>query len=111
MAFQEKSGVRNDGGALVAFIRPENQKLNSSHELRREIYNADWQYYSSEAYEELAVWAPYIRQKGLYEYTRLLYNPFRRLVDFYAGHVYPGRLSEDGNDFDDGRVCADPVLR
>jgi hypothetical protein len=38
----------------------------------------------------------------------LIYNPTRRLVDFYAGQVYPGVLSVDGKKLPDGISLAVP---
>src|SRR5579859_1045988 len=42
-------------------------------------------------------WQLYKSNYNLYRNIRLIYNPVRRLVDFYAGGVYPGVLSEDGD--------------
>ena len=46
--------------------------------------------YSTVALSELSL------KQGLYRHIRLIYNPTRRLVDFYPSAIYPGNLSEDG---------------
>jgi hypothetical protein len=47
-------------------------------------------------------------KQGLYRHIRLIYNPTRRLVDFYPRVVYPGVLSEDGLNLPDGIQSAVP---
>lgn len=47
-------------------------------------------------------------KQGLYRHIRLIYNPTRRLVDFYPRVVYPGVLSEDGLELPDGVQSAAP---
>lgn len=74
-------------------------------------YNMLWQYYRNEAYSELDAWASYVDQRGLYRNTVNLYNPVRRLVDFYAGIVYSGMLTPDGMPHDDGQPSAIPFDR
>lgn len=85
--------------ARESYADPENAKLAASNDARRAIYRRNWQYYTNQAFEDLGDWKSYIKNAGLYQYTRLMYNPFRRLVDFYAGRIYPGRLSLDGKPF------------
>jgi hypothetical protein len=47
-------------------------------------------------------------RQGLYRHIRLIYNPTRRLVDFYPRVVYPGVLSDDGLNLPDGVQSAAP---
>ena len=61
-------------------------------------YNLLWQYYTAEALEDRATWAAYRGRYGLYRNTRQIYNPVRRLVNFYAGAVYPGPLVRPGEE-------------
>jgi len=63
-------------------------------------------------------WQVYKSNYNLYRNIRMIYNPVTRLVDFYAGVVYPGVLSEDGASLPDGIPLAipfakdtDPVLK
>lgn len=56
-------------------------------------------------------WPTYLERRKLYRYTQPFYNPVRRLVDFYAGHVFPGVLSEDGALLPDGVALAIPISR
>lgn len=58
-------------------------------------YRLLWSYYDNSAFENMALWTPYKGQYRLYRQMRLLYNPTRRLCDFYATHVYPGVLALD----------------
>lgn len=57
---------------------------------RRAAYGLLWSYYTNSAYEEVGKWAAYRSRHKLYKNTRLIYNPTRRLVDFYAGIIYQG---------------------
>jgi len=68
-----------------------------------------WQYYDASAFENMGLWQAYRARHRLYRQTRTVYNPTRRLVDFYAGQVYPGVLSEDGKDLPDGVPMAIPL--
>jgi hypothetical protein len=56
-------------------------------------------------------WAAYKANYNLYRNIRLIYNPTRRLVDFYAGQIYPGVLSEDGQSLPDGVPLAVPFAK
>src|SRR5713226_6798258 len=75
------------------------------------MYSLLWAYYNGAMFEKVVgsfngvfntwnltanSWAQYKMNYNLYRNIRLIYNPTRRLVDFYAGQVYPGVLSEDG---------------
>lgn len=76
----------------------------------RELYYAMlWSHYSGEAYEEYRRWAYYKGRHKLYRETRALHTPVRRLVDFYAGAVYPGVLSMDAEKLPDGMQLAIPL--
>ena len=72
-------------------------------------YNLLWSYYNNAMFEKIVTtagalnsitfaggWSIYKQNYNLYRNIRMIYNPTRRLVDFYAGQVYPGVLSEDG---------------
>lgn len=88
-------------------------------------YNLLWSYYNGSMFDKGAryvngwinhnvtypsygAWGGYIQQNRLYRHIRLIYNPTRRLVDFYPGAIYPGVLSEDGDDLPDGYPIAIP---
>jgi hypothetical protein len=73
-------------------------KQTGRNQERGWVYRRNWEFYRNTAFEELAYWSQYMNQKGLYKNTRLIYNPIKRQVNFYAGKVYPGRLSVDGRD-------------
>jgi hypothetical protein len=88
------------------------------------MYTLLWAYYNGAMFERIASvfngnlntswqisangWAIYKQNYNLYRNIRLIYNPTRRLVDFYAGQVYPGVLSEDGHSLPDGVALAVP---
>ena len=86
-------------------------------------YNLLWAYYNGSMFEKIAGtlnwnwaayaggWQAYKMNYNLYRNVRLIYNPTRRLVDFYAGQVYPGVLSEDGQDLPDGVSLAVPFSK
>lgn len=67
-----------------------------------------WHYYGNTIFDTLADWAVYKRDNRLYKFTTSIYNPTRRLVDFYAANVYPGTLTADANRYGDGTVIAIP---
>lgn len=53
-------------------------------------------------------WQIYKSNYNLYRNIRMIYNPVRRLVDSYAGWIYPGSLSVNGDDLPDGVPNAIP---
>lgn len=66
------------------------------NERRWTLYERNWEFYRNTAFEDLSRWEEYMTDRGLYEETRIIYNPMRRLVEFYAGRLYPGQISTDG---------------
>lgn len=90
------------------------------------MYNLLWAYYNGSMFEKIVGtfngvfntwalsannWAAYKMNYNLYRNIRLIYNPTKRLVDFYAGQVYPGVLSEDGEQLPDGQQLAIPFAK
>lgn len=77
-------------------------------------YTLLWSYYNNALFDRTAalgnasVWAAYKSAYTLYRNIRLIYNPTRRLCDFYAGQVYPGVLSTDAKELPDGVSLAIP---
>ncbi len=67
-----------------------------------------WAMYSNSAFDDLSSWESYRARYGLYRFIRSIYNPARRLVDFYAGIVYPGVLTVDPDVVPDGSMMAIP---
>lgn len=57
---------------------------------RRAHYALLWAIYQSSIFEDSAAWEQYRRRYRMYRFVRPLYNPARRLVDFYAGTIYQG---------------------
>lgn len=78
---------------------------------RAEHYRYLWAYFTSEVYDDIYRYGLYKQFHGLYRATRAVYSPVRRLVDFYAGAVYPGVLSEDGDTLPDGVPLAIPLAK
>lgn len=72
-------------------------------------YRYYWQLYTNSAFEDALRWLPYKQKYRLYRNTRSIYNPFGRLVDFYAGQVYGGVLTDDGLSLPNGANCAIPL--
>ncbi len=64
-------------------------------------YSLLWAYYNNSLFDRAAanlqVWTAYKSAYALYRNIRLIYNPTRRLVDFYAGQVYPGVLADSAS--------------
>jgi hypothetical protein len=80
-----------------------------AHSRRRTKYELLRSYYTNEAFEDLIKWQAYRSSHRLYTHTRMIYNPVKRLVDFYVNHVYPGVLSEDGSRLPAGIQLAIPL--
>jgi hypothetical protein len=68
-----------------------------------------WSYYDNSAFKDQPLWAAYKSAGRLYRQIRSLYNPTRRLVDFYTASVYPGALSADAGPLPDGVPIAIPL--
>ena len=62
---------------------------------RMAAYQLFWAYYTNSAFDDLARWETYRARNQLYRHIRPIYNPARRLVDFYTGIVYQGQWSDD----------------
>lgn len=71
-------------------------------------YGMLWSYYLNSAFDDMTMWSVYRSYHRLYKFTRSIYNPTRRLVDFYVGTIYPGVLTADAKRFEDGTVIAIP---
>lgn len=81
-----------------------------------------WSYYSGEVFEDTArclnawsatgwytrTWDEYKKIYRLPKTIRPMYNPCQRIVRFYQGTIYPGVLSEDGENLPDGVQNAIP---
>jgi len=78
------------------FADPAGARQAMSYQAQTENYRYLWHWYANSVYEDMAQWQPYKAQYRLYRYIRSMYNPCRRLVDFYAGAVYPGNLRAPG---------------
>lgn len=73
------------------------------------VYDYRWHLYQNSIFDDPAVWVRYRSRYGLYRYIRPIYNPVRRLVDFYAGIIYPGVLATDGKRLPNGTSLAIPL--
>ena len=82
-------------------------RLSYSNQVR--VYDYRWSLYQNSAFDDPQVWLQYRQRYGLYRHIRPIYNPVRRLVDFYAGMVYPGVLSVDAKRLPDGTPLAIPL--
>lgn len=84
--------------ARRVFEDPARAYRQNLYENRAGAYELLWAYYSNSLFDKVAspLWEHYKQRYNLYRNIRSLYNPSRRLVDFYAAQVYPGLLSEDG---------------
>lgn len=87
---------------------------------RSSEYALLWAYYNGSMFERIISafttllapgWQRYKSNYNLYRNIRLIYNPTRRLVEFYAAQVYPGVLSEDGDALPDGIPLAIPFSK
>jgi hypothetical protein len=72
------------------YTNPAATAAQNAAQERRAAYSLQWAYYQNSAFESLAQWGAYRGRHRLYRHTRPIYNPARRLVDFYAGTTYQG---------------------
>lgn len=98
--------------AVDTFLRvygdPDGEQQRGVFVARSAQYRRLWHYYRNSVFDDLAVWQVYKARYRLYRHTRSIYNPARRLVDFYAGTVYQGALSTDAKKLPDGTQLAIP---
>jgi len=76
---------------------------------RAAYYRLLWAYYANDIFESTQLWGYYRSQFRLYRQIRALYNPVRRLCDFYGASVYPGVLTLDGERLPEGVPLAIPL--
>lgn len=81
----------------------------NQYEAQIALYDYRWHLYQNSVFDDATVWYRYRQRYGLYRYIRPIYNPVRRLVDFYSGVVYPGVLAVDAKRLPDGTALAIPL--
>jgi hypothetical protein len=91
--------------AIAAFRQP--QESSAAQDVRSRL-NLYWSYYNNSVFDSVAQWQAYRENYTLYRNIRSIYNPTRRLVNFYVAQVYPGVLSEDASKLPDGVAIAIP---
>lgn len=91
--------------AIAAWRNP--QPDGATNDIRARL-NLLWSYYDNSVFDSVAQWAAYRSNYTLYRNIRSIYNPTRRLVNFYVAQVYPGVLSEDATKLPDGVAIAIP---
>jgi len=75
-------------------------------------YDLLWNYYNNRVFDMAETsWQQYRTRYKLYRNTRSIKNPVKRIVNFYAGQVYPGALSEDGSELPEGVALAIPFSK
>jgi hypothetical protein len=75
-------------------------------------YDLLWYYYSNQMFDRYnKLSQDYVGRYGLYRGMRFIENPVQALVDFYAGQVYPGQLTEDGSELPEGIQSAIPFSK
>lgn len=93
--------------AGVAAWRGPQSATTATDDVRSRL-NLYWSYYENSTFEDVVTWANYRANYVLYRNIRSIYNPTRRLVNFYVAQVYPGVLSEDATKLPDGVAIAIP---
>lgn len=74
---------------------------------RYAVYSA---HYENTAYDDVHSWAAdYKTSHGLYRYTRGIYNPTKRLVEFWATHLMGGTIDPEAGDGKETPSCL-PIL-
>lgn len=95
--------------AVAAFRNPNTFPGEKVLTDRQAYFNLLWSYYQNSTFDQLSAWAKYRENFTLYRNIRSIYNPTRRIVNFYAAQVYPGVLSEDALKLPDGVQLAIPL--
>jgi hypothetical protein len=116
-----QAGIAAYTAARRVFEDPTTAHNQTLYLNQQAMYNLLWSYYNGSMFERIVGaanawnwniyaggWQAYKSNYNLYRNIRLIYNPTRRLVDFYAGQVYPGVLSVDGKKLPDGISLAVP---
>ena len=78
------------------FADPAGARNAMSYQAKVEWYNYLGSLYDNSIYDDYAEWQTYKANFRLYRYIRSVYNPCRRLVEFYVGQIYPGSLLAPG---------------
>ena len=97
---------------LRAYQNPESGSTGNFSD-RLDAYRILWAYYNNSTFERVAdgvSWESYKGQYRLYPFIRSIYNPTKRLVQFYAGAIYPGVLAARKEDVQDGMQIAMPLV-
>jgi hypothetical protein len=92
-----------------AYADPDATSIQNAAGGRAERYRYLWEWYRGSVYDDLTMWARYRADYKLYRNIRGIYNPARRLVDFYAAAVYPGVLTVDRSRLPAGTPSALPL--
>lgn len=70
-----------------------------SWDARLARYEILWSFMENTAYRNIHNWATkYKADYGLYKYTRNIYNPANRLIDFWQTHIMGGALDTEAGD-------------
>lgn len=94
--------------AISAFRDPSAYPGESKDTDRQAYFNLLWSYYQNSTFSDINAWATYRSNFTLYRNIRSIYNPTRRIVNFYVAQVYPGVLTEDASSLPDGVQSAIP---
>lgn len=73
-----------------AFTDPESYAMDFTREARIDLYTQAWAYYRSTIFSKRSgdTWATYLKDRGMYKHTRLIYNPIPQTVDFYVDNLW-----------------------
>jgi hypothetical protein len=95
--------------ALRAYFDP-SASGSASRDARHAEYALLWDYYQNKVFDRAydTLYSRYKTDQKLYPYMRSIFNPTRRLVNFYKGSIYPGAVSYDGRDLAPGLPQALP---
>lgn len=97
--------------AKRVYLNPSAVVRAADSQARFAQYNLLLAYYLNSNFEDVAAWQNYVGSLGLYQFTRSIYNPTKRVVQFAVGQMYPGVLTPDGLPLPDGTPLAIPLSR
>lgn len=71
-------------------------RLYGDQNARLSQYQLCWDAYHAALYDKRTGYLPYLSENNLYSKTRMIYAMVEDVVDFYAAHVYPGVIDDQG---------------
>lgn len=101
-AFREAFQHADDPRAGSALVGAEIYNTWERFEARSLRYDVNWAFWQNDAYRRIHTWSKkYKTDYGMYRHSRHIYNPARRIAEFFVCHIYNGAIDTDAGDGSD----------